>query len=384
MRVCMENLFEKISDKNLLQKLFIIGFSCFIFEVIVFDSMLRRVPCLENVFVLLRFFSYSLIVFKGCVDFICGRYSIKEIIGFGTIGLIFLLVTYYSHHNDFLIYLAFIAAGHDIDYKIIIRCALYAHLFGLFAILISCGFYIIPNNINIRANGTIRYGLGFNFGGLLAHFILYTILLLIYYRKEDIRAIEIFFLIIINGIVFYKTNTKNPFALGCVVLFGTMMLRYIDVLRNFNGAYKTIALLIVPVTVGTIFLLSYKYDPEIKWMKMLNTLFTNRLALGHEAFSRLQIKMFGQPIEWNLKRGQYFYVDSSYMKILFSYGISTFLIFIIGMFLVAMQICKYEDVWLLLVFGIIAVHSMFDDQLPWIGSNTFMVCYSYFKLHENE
>lgn len=376
----LQKLCARLKSEKLLEALFLCGLSGFVFEVILFDSTLRHVPWLAHVFVGLRLLSYALIVFKGFTDFFCRRYSLKEIIGFGAVGIVLLLVARYSGYKDFLIYLAFIAAGHNVEYRKVIRAALFSHLAALAVIFAFCGLGIVPNNINIRTDGTVRQGLGFDFGGLLAHFVLYTILLWIYDRQEHIRIVEILFLLLGQLFVYYKTNTNNPFFLGCLALAGTALLKYSGTLRKFQKPYYVVALLMVPLAVGSICLLSYKYDSGVGWMHMLNRLLSRRLELGREAFNRYPVRWFGQPMEWNLKLDGYFYVDSSYLKILFTYGIATFCLFVGGLFLTSLQICRRKDIWFLLVLGIIVLHSMFDDQLPWIGSNTFMVCYSYFKL----
>ena len=71
------------------------------------------------------------------------------------------------------------------------------------------------------------------------------------------------------------------------------------------------------------------------------------------------------------------------------YSLFPFALF--GIFLAAIltvigiKISKKADIWALLCLTIVCTHSMFDDQLLWIGSNSFLLAiYSYIKSRDIE
>ena len=360
--------------------------ACFIFisTVILFDTQLRGISGLSLVFSIARNLTYIITIFKLLLDFIQKKFSISEIL-FVVIITIFLgIICVTSGLNNLLIYWAFIVAAHDIKTEILIKICFYSHIFSLIAIFGLCFIGILPDNINIRSDGTIRHSLGFFYGGLLSHFVMYTLLLYVYIRQKKIKLVEIVLMAVFSLFIYIATDTKSPFALSIILLVLTFILRSVPLNNKFNNAFKIFSALIGPTSILLITFLSKKYNDSNQILFNLNELLSGRLALGHRAFSEIGISIFGRHVIWDVGSG-YNYVDSSYIKAIFDYGI------IFGLFLAAIltvigiKINKKADIWALLCLTIVCIHSMFDDQLLWMGSNSFMLAiYSYIKSRDIE
>ena len=74
-------------------------------------------------------------------------------------------------------------------------------------------------------------------------------------------------------------------------------------------------------------LISFFYDENIAWMVRINEFLSGRLDLGKQAFERYSVSIFGQAItltgfeRTTVYPIEYFYLDSSYVKMFFCFGI---------------------------------------------------------------
>ena len=370
-----------MKKEQILKYIYLLAVCIFTLEVILFDSCYRDIAGLHGVFVLMRLSSYGMILVKLAWDLFSRKYSIRELLIYAAVGILLVLVAYFSGKKDYLIYWAFIVAGHDVDYRVIIKAALGVHLLALVLTIGGSLIGVIPNNINIRSDGTVREGLGFLFGGLIAHFVFYTVLLWIYCRKEVGTWIEFLLMLLLQCWVFSKTDTKAPFAFGIAALLGAAVLK----LAQRQGLNKQIekaagyaSWLIIPVSVCGILLLTYFYDPSVSFFHKLNSLLTDRLRYGHDAWMQYGIPLFGQRISWSVEKSSYNYVDSSYIHILLNYGVLMLGSVCVGFHCLCRKAAKNKSVFLLLCLAFVALHSMFDDQLLWLGSNGFLLCCSCF------
>jgi hypothetical protein len=330
-------------------------------------------------FVLARLTSYGLILLKLLLDAAGKRFDRKD---YGIIcitGALLLVTARCTGKKDYLIYWAFIVAGHDIEYKKIIKYALITRVLSMMIIFAGCGLHIIPNVRNIRGDGTVRYGLGFFYGGLLAHFFMYVILMWIYVRQESLTIAEIIGLTCGNVLLYIATDTKNPFALGFLALGGALILKQKKQWKKLPKGSSFAAALMPPVAAGTIIALSYCYDDSIIWMSKFNRLLNGRLRLGKDGIQEFGTRLFGQNIAWDFGTKYYNIVDSSFLKMLLEEGWVFFLLLILAFMLLEIKAARKNDIYLIWVLLIVLIHSMFDDQLLWFGCNAFMMCYSYIK-----
>jgi hypothetical protein len=347
-------------------------------EVILYDSNYRSVASLGKLFALARLAAYALICVKLLWDVWERRFDFKDYIIIVAAGMLLLLTARHSGKKDYLLYWAFIAAAHDVDYRKIIRYSLIVHLLAMAVIFGGCLLHVIPNSVNIRGDGTARYSLGFFYGGLLAHFTLYTILMWIYVRAKAVRNWELLVMLGLNVSIYAATDTRSPFALGCIAIIGSFVLKYCNMNKFIHNCCRVISVGMVPVVVASVLGISYQYDSSVNWMAWINRLVNGRFQLGHNAIFTYGISAFGQKIEWSVGKG-YNYVDSSFLKMLLDQGIVFFLVIVSVIVILKITAAKKNDIYLLWVLFIVVVHAAFDDQLLWIGCNSFMMCYSYIK-----
>ena len=117
----------------------------------------------------------------------------------------------------------------------------------------------------------------------------------------------------------------------------------------------------------------------------LNKLLTGRLSLASDAWDIYGITLLGQKIRWVvenewLSQLRYDYVDSSYLNILFSYGLIVVIFIIIGYSIVgSLEISN--NIYYSLMILIIALHSAYDPQLLEISANPSILFLGYLFLN---
>lgn len=374
-------LTDKRRIDGLLQNIFLIICFFFVSTVICFDTELRNIGIAAKIFSVIRLSSYLVVVLKIVIDFFLKKFSCKELIIVAMMSGLLLLSCGNAASNTLFIYWAFSVASHDANYKNMSKVCLFAHIFALILIFGLCLVGILPDNINVRGNGAERHSFGFFYGGLLSHFVMYTILLYLYVRNESLKIKEVILLILLTMFVFVNTDTKSPFALSMAALLLSCVLIIFRQRQTFNRLYKVISVIVGPISVGAIGILSLAYNNQSEFLNMINRAVSGRLALGKQAFAEYGVTAFGQRISWSVGgSGGYNYVDSSYLKALFDYGIVFEILIVVVLASLGLAVIRKKDVWALLCLLIVCLHSMFDDQLLWLGSDSFMLCaYPYLK-----
>lgn len=366
------------------RRIFMAAFTIYMVELIVFTSMYAKVEPLQRFFAVVRVTSYMLVCCKLFLDFLAKTFSWKEIGVVGLLSLFLLWTTYKTGRKAILIYWAFIVAAHDIEFERIIKRSCLTHLWGLLFVFASRYAGIIENRIYVPESRQ-RDSMGFQFATEGPNFFFYTILMWIYWRKENITWLELAALSGGNFFLFYKTDTKSAFALGCVALILAALLKVSRYLRTYHKFYVLPAVSSVPLLAYGIFKLSVHFNQEKQWMADLNRLLSSRLGLGKAGYRDYGVQLWGRRIEWVGGTNKfddivkaYNYVDSSFLQILLQYGL-VFLLFLIIVFIIlGIKIAIKKDTYFLLVFLVFAVHSTFDPQIIWMEFNSFVMLYSYF------
>lgn len=366
-------------SKEKMALIYLVGCELYIFTAIVFASRYSFIPHQHLIFSVLRGVCYLAVLVKIGMDFVQGQYTLKDILVFGSVGIFLLISTYITKNKNPLIYWVFIAAGHDVDYRKIIKWAALAHFAAVLLVVLSCYGGILENINFPRADGTARESLGFSYTSEPANFFFYGILLWVCFRKKDISLIETVLMALVVMFFYWKTDTKSPFVLSILALCGAFILKYNRWLRDYHKAYTWISYAVVPLCAAFVILVTFHYDPGVPWMAALNRLVTNRFRWGHLGVETFGVKLLGQNITWvgGEMTADYNYVDSSFVQYLLNFGPIFLGLLIAGLMALGGAISRHKDSFFLLVFGLFIVHSTFDPQLIVIAFNSFLLAYSY-------
>lgn len=384
------NWFEKnLLDIKIRKSLFEFAYCLFLFETIFQYSKYGVMEEIHILFPALRIMAYAVLLFKLMLDFIAREFSPKEMAFVVLVGVPLAISGYVTGNKNLLIYWAFIVGANNIDLERIIKLSLIVHAVTILFVVFSCYAGVIENQIYYR-NSVEQTGrrdsFGFEYTTEITNQFFYMVLMWIYLRKEKIKPVEWLLMVLIIIFLYVKTDTKNATALGLAAILESVILKYSVYVRKYHKWYAVLAVGIFPLVACFIIWASYNYSGEgVLWQKF-NEIISGRLSLGRSGILNYGVKPWGQPMVWvggtPGDGAAYNYVDSSYVQMLINFGPIILAMILAGAMAVGVALTKKGDTYLLLVLGIIAIHTTFDPQLMWIGYNTFVMMYSYFKKKE--
>lgn len=327
----------------------------YLFSIIIFCGMITysMVP-LSSLFVQVR---YALIIVLFVLAVATQKHSIKQWIYFligSSITMISVVVTQIGLEYFFMILAIFSIS--TISPKKIMKFSAIMIAITLIFLTISSWLRVIPNLIFYRDN-IIRQSWGTIYPLILAGYIFYANAAWISSKQNDKKKYmgEVLLILISAVLVFRVTGARND-TFAIILLLGSYLINMIS--DRYNKAILTSGIVIIfAILFLSIFitqLLPY-YSNSFNWV---NNLFNHRLGLQYTLFEYYAPKLFGQYIPQvgaggsTNNAGYYFYIDNSYTRLLFMYGI-VFTIFILIMLLNylrnLMEIKAYSLVYILLI-----------------------------------
>lgn len=249
-------------------------------------------------------------------------------------------------------------------------------------IFILLGFVFLLWNINVIPNTVDsfkRYTLGFKYTTF--SFNLFLSAVLAYFSSNKVKAnfMKIFTMSILVVYLYYMTNTLSALVVSFIFLFFMLVTKKENIKGlNITGFVERI-IINMPIIIAVVtlaFQLYYNANSNNPVMFQLNKMLSGRLYYGKKAFMDFNITLFGQKTLWNFeKNGNYFYVDSSYLNILFSYGIVTLSIVCFIFRRILKYAIKNHSYYLCFAIVVFLIHSVTDPQLLTLRYDPFLSLY---------
>lgn len=155
---------------------------------------------------------------------------------------------------------------------------------------------------------------------------------------------------------------------------------------------------IIPIIAGYLTILTaFLYQPSNKILGKLNDALSGRLYFGHLALTRYHLNLFGQKVIENgfggnsgqqLANGndfsKYFYIDSSFLRVVILYGIIMFILILIAMSAISWISIKQGNFVLASILVIVTVSAIVEQRLIDISYDPFLLalfanCYYQIK-----
>lgn len=245
--------------------------------------------------------------------------------------------------------------------------------------IFTCVFIIIMtsmlNSVGIIRQETSysRFGVdintfGFGYYSIVPFTYLFIVLGYLYLKykmNKKVSWIGIMLILLVNRYLYRTTTLRLVFYLNYLTIFMYIILIKFGWFNLKNKILKFIIALIFPALFFVTNWMSYAYDERNSIFVKLNKLLSTRLSLGHEAFERYNINLWGNYIITNSDENNYFYIDSGFLYSLLGYG-SIFTILLLSMY-VYMHIysAKVNDKMLFIWLTIVAVFSCINNT--WIS-----------------
>ena len=313
-----------------------------------------------------------------------------------TIGMIVFavlscVIAIFSKNKDILFLFIFCFAVKNLSIKKIITHTLILYIVTFLIIVSLSLLKIIPDWIFYRGT-TQRHSLGFYYSTIAIGIYLSCMLMYFYVRKSKATVMELLLFEGINVFLYKYTDGRLSFILISIILFMMLILKIPKLRQLFKLPHMQVVLkyigYILPISLFTMVILAtYLYTKGNPIGFSINKILSGRLLYTKNAFQQYGITLFGQPIDWkgwggfgyvdteNMVGFIYNYVDISYARIIFDYGIIPTIIILLVYTVALVKSVKEKNYWLFTVLVFVCIWSSIEPYLFNIGKNIFILSF---------
>ena len=273
------------------------------------------------------------------------------------------LVYFQTNRLNFLVYSMLLVLLVNVDMKVVLRNYVVVAGILVVGVFLLSLVGMVPNLQYNRA-GVIRNSFGFIYPTDFASHCFYLFLATSYLLKDKFIWTRSLFGVLLSAfIIKYCDARLNAMS----ILLATVIFIYF---YYSNGKkLKIFALLPYSAVVfaSIVTYLSYKFSWSNPFLVSINKLITGRLALGRNAFDTFGVHLFGtRNVQFIGSGGKtesvigYNYVDSSYVQMLFTYGIVPVILLIIIYVVASRKQYKDGQYLLVAILSLIAFNCMIE------------------------
>lgn len=321
-----------------------------------------------------------LILFK---IFILDRIPIPKLI----IILLGLVLMVYSYHVakalDILELYVLVVGAHNVDLKKVIGSYLTINI-----VVLILGIVLVKKNVimdlTYTRDGVMRHSLGKVYPTLLASNLFYMVSGFVYILKDLkvkwVKIAEVIIIVLVSYISYTFTKTRTDLICSLLLIVAV----YIEPdLKIMKAKITKLLLAATPLMIFAISIyVMINYSSSSRFWNNMNEFSNGRLYFSNFAYQNFPPNFFGQYIEQNGNGGlnnlvligeKYFYIDSSYIRILLMNGIVAFISFYLviqNFFMRAIKKNKYVSIILMILA---LIEGFFSSSFLIIGFNPLLL-----------
>lgn len=180
---------------------------------------------------------------------------------------------------------------------------------------------------------------------------------------------------------FYKeTDTTLIFLVGMlfILLYIVEIKLEIDFFRD-NRFIRFLAAVVFPLLALFIYEVSVHFVPGNAFWERIDDLSHNRVGLNYEGLQKYGVHLFGQVIKQNTNtaKGEYFYIDSGYMKALLNYGFILFCVILLLYSVMFFAAVAERDIVLCMWLLCIACYAVINNNIISPVENASILAFWY-------
>lgn len=293
-----------------------------------------------------------------------------------------------SFDYNFYYYAFLIFAAKNIEFRKILKYYIIVLVGGIIVTAIFALIHVIPAIVITRSNSSaLRLALGSVYPSDLAARIFHLMVGYAVLKKFKLTLPEYLSIIAITVTTYIVTDTKLDLILMILLIICLSFYKYIVILMSMIKPYIFNLLILGFIAINI--LLAYFYNPKISILNKLNSALTGRLDLANRGFNDYNVTLYGQYVYQNGWGGihkkiiDYFYIDSSLVRILLMQGLIVYIILICLMLRDMKIFVKNKQFSLAIALFFIIASSAIDQHLIEITFNfVFLASFAnidYFK-----
>ena len=345
----------KIKFENLLVSIVV--------SVVVFFNTISTTMLDRTFFQVKANFLFLVVLLLGLRFLYKMRVSYKYLILSTLLLLSGILVYFQTHRLNFLVYSMLLVLLVNVDMKVVLRnYVIVAGILVVGVFLLSLAG-IVPNLQYNRA-GVIRNSFGFIYPTDFASHCFYLFLAISYLLKDKFIWTRSLFGVLLSAfIIKYCDARLNALS----ILLATVIFIYFYYSKEKKLKIFALFPYSAVIFASIVTYLSYKFSWSNPFLVTVNKLITGRLALGRNAFDTFGVHLFGtRNVQFIGSGGKtesvigYNYVDSSYVQMLFTYGIVPVVLLIIIYVVASRKQYKDGQYLLVAILSLIAFNCMIE------------------------
>lgn len=293
-----------------------------------------------------------------------------------------------SFDYNFYYYAFLIFAAKNIEFRKILKYYIIVLASGIIVTTIFALIHVIPAIVITRSNSSaLRLALGSVYPSDLAARIFHLMVGYAVLKKFKLTLPEYLSVIAITITTYIVTDTKLDLILMILLIICLSFYKYIVILMSMIKPYIFNLLILGFIAINI--LLAYFYNPKISILNKLNSALTGRLDLANRGFNDYNVTLYGQYVYQNGWGGihkkiiDYFYIDSSLVRVLLMQGLIVYIILICLMLRDMKLFVKNKQFSLAIALFFIIASSAIDQHLIEITFNfVFLASFAnidYFK-----
>lgn len=315
----------------------------------------------------------------------------KEPALFVTTLLVVLVGCRYAKQNYFIYYIIFLYGAKGIDFKRIVKLFIGVVGSALVITIIGALIGLVPNATVTHGLGTnLRFSMGMVYTTDFAARIFYLCMAYVLLRRFKLLLPEKLSLIAIMVWVYIVTDARLDTLLLLLLIMCAIFYGYVVKLINKIGNVGLIVL--EAFGIGSIFALSWFFNPQNKLMAMCDYLLSGRLTEGHIALTKYHVVAFGQHIIEQGNGGfhphivHYFFIDSSYIAALLKNGGVAFILLMILIAYATIRFNNQHAYPLVIAVLLVVLSSIIDQHLSELSFDVIFLAtlanISFFTKHD--
>lgn len=302
-----------------------------------------------------------------------------------TLLLIAFLSWQKSQSNQIILMMVFILGATDVPFNRIIHWFYNIELILIVSIIMFSIMGIIRNYVYRPIGRPVRFSLGISYPTDLSSHVLFILLAHCYIHYSRLNYKYYFGYFVVAVCLLVITNGRLSFLCELLMILSCWLAKLAEGGLISAQLITTCYWFATPILALTAILLSYIYSPNVHWLNSFNNMLSGRLSLGHQAI-RKGFTLWGRHIHENGLGGSkgmqiflghvhqnYFYIDSSYLRLFVIYGIVIACVVISFMMIIGVRATVRINYPMMIAMLIVSFTCFAEQHLLEISFNPFLI-----------
>ena len=255
----------------------------------------------------------------------------------------------------------------------------------LIAVILYSLMGVITNLAYVVQDRGIRYALGIVYPTDLASHVLYLMAAKSYLDFKKLCWKHYVFFLVMALLMWQVANARLSTITAIILVVCLIIAKKAQNGNRFAQQTASLYWIFTPILIFVDIMATLNYDPMNQLFIKANSIFSNRLALSSEALQKYGVNLWGNHViehGWGGAKGlkmadsnalKYFYIDSSYIRLLIIYGVVALILITVIMMCISLRASVEHDYALVTVMLVVTLSCLVEQHLLDISFNPFLL-----------